>query len=213
MIIIPSAAREPSEAALIKGKKQMLDSLIKKARTIRRFDKERPVKKEDILHIIDLARLSPSAANLQRIRYLALLEKESKSAFSKVRLGGYLSESERPDESVGAVAYIAICAKEKEPDANLCIDMGIAAEAITLTACEMGLGTCIIRNFDKEYFDSFLKERCVECRLVIAIGYPLEEATVVPIGEGGSIKYYKNESGVNCVPKRSLDDVVLEIVE
>ena len=46
-------------------------------------------------------------------------------------------------------------------------------------------------------------------RLVLALGRPKEEVKVVPVGESGDVKYYRDEAQVHYVPKRSLEDILL----
>jgi hypothetical protein len=44
---------------------------------------------------------------------------------------------------------------------------------------------------------------------VIALGYPAESP--VAEDEKGSVKYYKDEAQVLHVPKRKLEDIILEL--
>ncbi|MBQ9071169.1 MAG: nitroreductase family protein [Clostridia bacterium] len=187
----------------------MFLKLIEKARTIRRFDRSKLVTDKDLMHILECARLTPSAANLQRLRYITVSGDEAQSAFQNISMGGYLPESQKPDESVMPTSYLVIVTENENPDSNLMIDTGITAEAIVLAAAERGIGACIIRNFKKEYFSSLVKGDKYFPVLVIALGYPAEDAKIVPINESVGIKYYKNNDGVNCVPKRSLSELIV----
>jgi hypothetical protein len=45
--------------------------------------------------------------------------------------------------------------------------------------------------------------------LVIALGYPVEERRIAPVGADGSLRYYRDEAGVHYVPKLSLKDVLV----
>ena len=190
--------------------KDMMHELMQKNRTIRRFDQSKPVTGGDLNEILSVARLSASAANLQRIRYMTLSGESAQAVFPFVSMGGYLPSDKRPDRTVSPTAYIVILVPNKEPDVNLSIDVGIAAEVITLAAAEKGIGACMIRNFRAEAFlptDTGIQ--LYPC-LVIALGFPSEEARVVNVSEDASIKYYKDEQGVNCVPKRSLAELIIE---
>ncbi len=186
----------------------MMHELMQKNRTIRRFDRSKAVTGDDLREILSLARLSASAANLQRIRYMTLIGESARAAFSSVSMGGYLPAEERPSEGVSPTAYIVILVPGKEPDVNLLIDVGIAAEVITLSALERGIGACMIRNFRPEAFMPSDPE-LYPC-LVIALGYPAEQAAVVEQLSSDAVKYYKNSEGVNCVPKRPLDELLVE---
>ena len=50
----------------------------------------------------------------------------------------------------------------------------------------------------------------LEPRLIIALGKPAEEIHIVPVGEDGSTAYYRDENNVHYVPKRALEDIVIE---
>jgi hypothetical protein len=49
-----------------------------------------------------------------------------------------------------------------------------------------------------------------EILLVLALGKPKEKVVVDPVGSEGSIKYWRDDQSVHHVPKRSLDDLILE---
>ena len=50
---------------------------IKKRRTIRKF-KDIPLKEEDIMQIIDCARLAPYASNLQSLKFSVVTDRETR---------------------------------------------------------------------------------------------------------------------------------------
>ena len=52
-----------------------LDQVLQTRRTIRRFC-DRPIAREDMKQLLDVARLAPSGANLQPLHYIAVLSKE-----------------------------------------------------------------------------------------------------------------------------------------
>ena len=110
----------------------MFLNLATKARTIRRYNRERIITDDDVGYIIRCASICASAGNLQRLRYGFIGNQSSLDAFSKISLGGYLKESEKPTENVAPVGYIVIASFSEEPDPNLLIDAGIAAESIVL---------------------------------------------------------------------------------
>ena len=185
----------------------MLCDLARKTRSYRRFLTSKLITDEDLTSILDVARCSASAGNLQRLRYATLRGEYAERAFSAVSLGGYLPKEKKPSSDVAATAYIVILSGIETPDVNLAIDIGIAAEAIALAAAERGIGSCMIRNFDKSYFSDVCGTDGLFVHLVIALGYPAEESKIVdPIAEN-ELKYYINEDGVNIVPKLPLDTV------
>ena len=49
-----------------------------------------------------------------------------------------------------------------------------------------------------------------EILLAIALGYPAETVILEGLNESGDIRYYRDPAGVHHVPKRSLDDIIVE---
>lgn len=180
-----------------------------KNRTIRRFDTAKLVTDADLEYCLRCASMVASAGNLQRLRYVTVIGKEAENTFSRIALGGYLPPEKKPSADVAPTAYIVLTSESENPDANLLIDAGISAEAITLAACELGIGACMIRNFDKEYFSALCKGEYLYPILVIALGYPTEEAMAVEASLGDSLKYYKNGENINIVPKLTVEDLVV----
>ena len=180
-----------------------------KNRTIRRFDTAKLVTDTDLEYCLRCASMVASAGNLQRLRYVTVTGKEAENAFSKIALGGYLPPEKKPGADVAPTAYIVLTSENENPDVNLLIDSGISAEAISLAACELGIGACMIRNFNKEYFSLLCGKKYSYPILVIALGYPAEEAKTVEVSFGDSLKYYKNDKDVNIVPKLTVEELIV----
>ena len=184
--------------------------LFEKCRTYRRFDASRPITDAELMRVLSVVDKLASAGNLQRIRYLAVSGERAKELFASVKLGGYLPEEKKPTADVAPTAYAVLLTERETVDTNLAIDIGIAAEAIALSAAEEGIGACIIRSFSRDAF-SLSESEAYKPQLVIALGYPAESAKIVPVGEDGSLKYRIDENGVNLVPKLALRELILPI--
>ncbi len=185
-----------------------LRSLATMCRTVRRYKPDLGPSREELLSFVDIARISPSAANRQRLRFKLISGDEAARVFSMISLGGYLPEAERPTANMRPSAYIVILAEESEPDTNLAIDIGIAAESIVLAACEAGYGSCMIRSFRREGISSLVESDGLTPHLVIALGVAAESARVVDMKDG-DVRYYR-DGDCNLVPKRDLCDVVVD---
>ncbi len=188
----------------------MFFELLKKTRTYRRFDISKPITDTALNKIIESARYVASAGNLQRIRYVTVGKDHSPELFSHITLGGYLPKDKKPNEEVAPTAYAVLCTAADAPDINLSIDIGIAAEAIALSAADMGIGSCMVRNFDKEYFASLVADTGYSPILVIALGYPAECVSIVDAALCDDLKYYKNKDDVNVVPKLTANEMVIK---
>jgi nitroreductase len=187
----------------------MIKDLVLKTRSYRRFDSGRPVTAEELYAMVDAARLSGSAANRQRIRFVLVNDKETCDAiFNNVAFAGYLKDWGGPAESERPTAYAVMMCKESEIDTSLAIDMGIAAEAMLLTATEFGLGGCMIRSFKKAEIENILKREGYNAAFVIALGKPRERVYITDVKDG-DIKYYRDENDDHAVPKLSLSELII----
>lgn len=178
-------------------------------RTIRRFDNAKPISKETLASVMQCVTKVASAGNLQRIRYRTVTGDEAASLFGAVSLGAALPKEKKPTADVAPTAYAVLLTAGESVDPNLWIDIGIAAEAIVLSAAAAGIGACIVRNFRADGFAPKTNKEYTP-RLVIALGYPAERAEIVSVGEDGVLKYRKDDDGVNRVPKLSLDSLTVD---
>ena len=187
----------------------MVFDLIKATRSYRRFDAGRAVSRDELSKMVDAARVTGSAANRQRIRFALVNEKAvNDEMFKNVAWAGYLKEWGGPSESERPTAYIVMMCREESIDTSLAIDMGIAAEAILLTATEMGLGGCMIRSFKKAEIDAILNKEGYNTAFVIALGKPTERVYLTDVKDG-DIKYFRDENDDHAVPKFSLDELII----
>ncbi|MEA1959416.1 MAG: nitroreductase family protein [Chloroflexota bacterium] len=190
---------------------QSIANLVKISRSRRRFHQDVAVEYETLEQLVDLARLSPSSANLQPLRYiLSCDEKRNGWIFSCLSWAGYLKGWSGPEEGERPSAYIVILGDTHISNAFGC-DHGIAAQSIMLGAVERGLGGCIMASVNRERLRRSLAipDR-YEILLVLALGKPEEEVVIESVGLDGDIKYWRDESGVHHVPKRALEDIILE---
>lgn len=189
----------------------MLKELVKKSRSYRRFDENHKVEEVTLRELVEMARLTPSAANLQPLKYMMSFEpRRNGLIFPHLRWAGYLKDWAGPVEGERPTAYIVIVRDNSIHKGESC-DHGIAAQTILLGAAEKGMGGCIIRNIDMEGLRRDLGiAGHLEVLLVLALGKPVEVVRMVPVGPDGDMKYWRDEQGVHYVPKRSLEEIIIE---
>lgn len=183
--------------------------LILKNRSYRRFDQKVPVTMDLLREMVDAARLSASARNMQSLRYMLFNDPNACARiFPTLAWAGYLKDWDGPAEGERPAAYIVQLADLELSDDWWCDD-GIAAQSMLLTAVERGYGGCIIGSIQREGLRKILSipER-YKIIQVLAIGKPAE-TVVIDEAVGGEIKYWRDEKGVHHVPKRPLDEVII----
>ncbi len=185
--------------------------LIQSRRTIRKFNRQ-SVSAEQLKRYINAARVAPSAANIQPLKYIAVQSCEmTQKIFPLVRWAGYLAPDYNPCENEQPAAYVAVCADLSLRKSGYELDAGAAAENLILTALEDGVGACWMGAISYEKISEFLGiAEPLKLLFVIALGYPAETPSEASCD--GSIKYYVGSDGNLQVPKRSADDVIIKIV-
>ena len=188
-----------------------IEEIISRNRSCRRFYPSKTISKKTLRGLINLARLSASAANLQPLKYL-ISNTPDKSAkiFPSLGWAGYLKEWPGPGKNERPSSYILVLGDTKITSTFGC-DHGIAAQSILLGAAEQGLGGCIIATIDRKRLRATLNiPRQYEILFAIAIGKPKEKVVIVE-AEENNIKYWRDSKGVHYVPKRPLEEIILNI--
>lgn len=196
----------------MKGVFNMIKDLILKNRTYRRFYEDVKIEESTLKDLVDLARLSSSGANLQPLKYIiSYTEEKNNAIFPHLRWAGYLKDWNGPEVGERPTGYVVMLL-DKEISKSCFWDHGIACQSILLGAVEKGLGGCMFGSIDREKLIKALNipER-YELLLVIALGKPKEEVVLEELKEAGDIKYYRDENKVHHVPKRKLEDLILDI--
>ncbi len=177
--------------------------LILKRRTIRKFE-QKPIEQEKILKMINAARLAPSGANLQPLKYVAVLSPEMcDKVFPLTSYGAYLKDG-KPKDGERPTAYIVVLEDEniKKTAGD---EVGAAIENIILTALEEQVASCWVGNVNRGELKKVLDiEENLKINSVIALGYPMQQSEEVPFD--GDVKYYL-DGGKLYVPKRSMEEI------
>lgn len=188
----------------------MIRDLVVATRSIRRFHQNVPVDQATLRELVDLARLSASAANAQPLKYMLSWEPARNARiFPLLAWAGYLKDWPGPVEGERPAGYIVILG-DKRLRQSFETDQGIACQSMLLGATEKGLGGCIIASIQRrELREALAIHEHLEILLVIALGKPKEKVVLEPVGPDGDIKYWRDADGVHHVPKRALEDVVV----
>jgi nitroreductase len=189
----------------------MLRDLIIKNRSYRRFYQDVTIERATLRELVDLARLSASASNLQALKFMLSCDADKNATiFACLGWAAYLKDWPGPAEGERPSAYIVILG-DREISPSFGVNPGIAATSILLGATEKGLGGCIIGSIQKPELARVLNlSPRFEILLVLALGKPKETVVLDAVGPDGDIKYWRDSEGVHHVPKRSLDDILVE---
>ena len=184
--------------------------LVLKNRSYRRFHQEKKIDEETLRDLIALARITPSSANRQPLRYILSTEQESNTRiFETLGWAGYLKDWPGPDEGERPVAYIVVLG-DRNVCSNWSADPGIVMQTMLLAATEKGIGGCMFGSIKREELARSLgiQDR-YEIVNVVAFGYPKEQVVLEDCGDQSDIKFYRDKDAIHHVPKRSLDELIL----
>lgn len=188
----------------------MFRDLVRKNRSYRRFFENEAICREAVLTLIDYARLAPSGANRQALKYFIACEPDvNAQVFSTLLWAAYLTDWNGPEKGERPTAYIVITQDNNYKQGGG-VDHGIAAQTILLGATEMGLGGCMIANIRRPELKEILaipEEH--EILLVIALGRPKEQVIIDDVPADGNIQYWRDDEQRHHVPKRKLSDMVM----
>jgi len=192
--------------------------LILKNRSYRRFDQDVPISMDLLRKMVDAARLSPSARNMQPLKYMLFNDPSGcERIYPTLAWAGYMSHWDGPAVGERPVAYILQLADLDLADQWWCDD-GIAVQSMLLTAVEAGFGGCIIASVQREKLRGVLeipdRYKIIQ---VLALGKPAEKVVIDALpseAEGGDgkdadIRYWRADDNVHHVPKRSLDELII----
>lgn len=187
-----------------------MNDLVLKTRSYRRFHEDHDIGLEVLRGLVELARLTASARNLQPLKFMVVNDRKvNAEIFPELGWAGYLKDWPGPIPGERPSAYIVTLGDTVITD-NFGYDQGLATQSILLGATSLGLGGCIIGSAKKDRLREKLAipERYTILN-VIALGKPMEVVKVEPLGPEGDVKYWRDAEGVHHVPKRALEDLIV----
>lgn len=191
----------------------MFLDLVKQARSHRGFRQDRKVTRQELEHLVECARFTPAARNDQVLKYYLAEKPETVAAIQPLtKWAGALAELHLPRKGAGPVAYIVICLDGSlaENPAPYQRDVGIVAQTMLLAAAEMGLNGCMIGSFAAgELRETLGLPEAIKPQLLLALGEGTDRIVMTDVGEDGSTTYYRDAEDTHYVPKRTLEQLIL----
>ena len=146
-------------------------------RSIRKYS-EKPVEEEKINKVLEAARLSPSASNLQNWKFIVVRDPKKIAEMLKAA---------HHQPFVGEAPVILVACGTDPDSVMACgqhkcsIDLSIATAYMILEAYEQGLGTCWLGRFDETMVRKILDiPENVRVVAVTPLGYAQEEPMARP---------------------------------
>jgi len=191
----------------------MFLDLVKQARSHRGFRQDRKVTRQELEHLVECARFTPAARNDQVLKYYLAEKPETVAAIQPLtKWAGALAELHLPRKGAEPVAYIVICLDGSlaENLAPYQRDVGIVAQTMLLAAAEMGLNGCMIGSFAAgELREKLGLPEAIKPQLLLALGEGTDRIVMTDVGEDGSTTYYRDAEDTHYVPKRTLEQLIL----
>lgn len=191
----------------------MFLDLVKQARSHRGFRQDRKVTRQELEHLVECARFTPAARNDQVLKYYLAEKPETVAAIQPLtKWAGALAELHVPRRGAEPVAYIVICLDGSlaENPAPYQRDVGIVAQTMLLAAAEMGLNGCMIGSFAAgELREKLGLPEAIKPQLLLALGEGTDRIVMTDVGEDGSTTYYRDAEDTHYVPKRTLEQLIL----
>ncbi len=191
----------------------MLIDLVKNNRSVRGYDQTRVVTKEELVSMIEHARICPVARNLQTIKYKIVLDADELTLINNnIKYAAAHPEWKLPHRGTEPTAFIIICNDESQNKTSNMdyINLGIAAQTITLAATELDLSGCMIASFNRDKIKKgLLLDDNVNPLLVVSIGKSVESIHVVEINSNEDSTYYRDEKNTHYVPKKKIEDIII----
>jgi nitroreductase len=133
----------------------------------------KPVSRDELLEVVEAARLAQSAANRQPWQFIPVTDDAVKKK---------LAVAARNQRFVGEAAVVLVCLANPEESAKVgpfegfLIDLAIAIENMALTAWDLGIGSCWIGAFNEDDVRDLLGiPKNLRVVSLLTLGYPDEK--------------------------------------
>ena len=185
--------------------------LIIQNRSRRRFDQGVRMGMDTLEELVDLARHSASARNLQPLKYILSNDPKVNEKIFET-LAWAVDLPDWPGQAPGErpAAYIVILGDTALAE-SFDHDCGIAAQSMMLGAVEKGFGGCMLGSIQRKELRQVLDvPEGFKILLILALGKPNEKVVVETVAKAGdteNCRYWRDKDGVHHVPKRPLSEL------
>ncbi len=149
----------------------------------RAYDTNRPVEREKLNKILEMATIAPSAGNGQPARFVVVTRRETLDSLTALTQGMGINTWVGQAPCIIAVweqiadRMVARYTQRYVDRGWPLVDIGLATENLCLAAAAQGLGTCILGWFEEEKAKALLDIPAQNrLALLITLGYPKEPA-------------------------------------
>jgi nitroreductase len=177
--------------------------ILKTRRTVRLYQ-QKPVPLKELEECVDMARLAPSARNVQPLEYVVVTEEKlCKEMFPCIGMGGGLSDFSGKEPA----AYVVVLISKELKGNWTSHDCGMAVENLLLAAWEKGIASCTLARIDREKIRALLRiPDTHDVELVVTMGYPAEKPVAEEMEK--DTQSYRDAKGILHVPKRPLKEIL-----
>ena len=149
----------------------------------RAYQTDKPIEKEKLEKVLEMATLAPSAGNGQPGRFVVVTQRDTLDSLASITQSMGINSWVNQAPCVIAVweqiddRMVARYTQRYVDRGWPLVDIGLATENLCLAATAQGLGTCILGWFDEEKAKALLGIPAQNrLALLITIGYPKETA-------------------------------------
>ena len=148
----------------------LMNESIKNRRSIRKFNPNKLVTKEQLKQLLEAAMLAPSARNSRPWEFIAITKREVLDKIPKIHPYAKMCET-----ATAAIVVVAIPQTDEVPAGYFPQDCAAATQNILLEAVSLGLGACWCGVYPRE-------ERMAAFRKLFNISKPKIPFNVIAIG-------------------------------
>lgn len=146
-----------------------MNEIIKNRHSIRKFQKNKQVSKQQLNQLLEAAMLAPSACNSRPWEFIAITKRNILDEIARIHPNAKMCET-----ATAAIVIVAI-PQNGRPDGYFPQDCGAATQNILLEAVSLGLGTCWCGVYPNQ-------ERMGSLRQLLLISEPKIPFNVIAIG-------------------------------